>query len=159
MPPKSIKNGFVPKVQYKSHGKQHSVPNQYIIRCGICDHSSTLNGWLICWVIGVHLHQNVYPIGEKPRFSTMILTMFQLHFEVENVPSNYKMFFSTQNDVFNCLPKQLTMLSWTHNIVESYFHMSIFQPTLRWQDFSWKWQTIVIDRTFLTFGWSSSTFI
>jgi hypothetical protein len=28
----------------------------------------------------------------------------QLHFEVENVTSNYKMFFSTQNDVFNCLP-------------------------------------------------------
>jgi hypothetical protein len=31
------------------------------------------------------------------------------------------------------------MLSETHNIVEAYLHVSIFQPTLRWQDFSWKW--------------------
>jgi len=40
-------------------------------------------------------------LGKKPRFSTM----FQLHFEVKNVTSNCKMFFSTQNDVFNCLLK------------------------------------------------------
>jgi hypothetical protein len=33
----------------------------------------------------------------------MVSTMFQLHFEVENVTSNYKMFFSTQNDIFNYL--------------------------------------------------------
>jgi hypothetical protein len=34
-----------------------------------------------------------------------ISTTFQLHFEVKNVISNYKIFFSTQNDIFNCLPK------------------------------------------------------
>jgi hypothetical protein len=35
----------------------------------------------------------------------MVLTMFQLHFEVENVISNCKMFFPTQNDELNYLPK------------------------------------------------------
>jgi len=44
-------------------------------------------------------------LGEKPRLLTMVLITFQLHFEVENVTSNCKMFFSTQNDVFNYLPK------------------------------------------------------
>ncbi len=44
-------------------------------------------------------------LGKKLRFSTIVLTTFQLHFEAENVTSNYKMFFSTQNVVFNCLPK------------------------------------------------------
>jgi hypothetical protein len=47
----------------------------------------------------------LFTLGEKLGFSTMVSNMFQLHFEVENVASNYKMFFSTQNDVFNCLPK------------------------------------------------------
>ncbi len=44
-------------------------------------------------------------LGEKPWFSTMVSTTFQLYFEVENVTSNYKMFFLTQNDVFNYLLK------------------------------------------------------
>jgi hypothetical protein len=44
-------------------------------------------------------------LGQKLGFSTMVSTLFQLHFEVENVISNCKMFFSTQNDVFNYLPK------------------------------------------------------
>jgi hypothetical protein len=37
----------------------------------------------------------------------MVLTTFQLHFEVENITSNCKMFFSTQNDVLNCLPTKI----------------------------------------------------
>jgi hypothetical protein len=45
----------------------------------------------------------IFTLGKKLRFS--VSTMFQLHFEVENVNSNYKMFFSTQNDGFNFLPK------------------------------------------------------
>jgi hypothetical protein len=35
----------------------------------------------------------------------MVLITFQLHFELENVISSCKMFFSTQNDIFNCLSK------------------------------------------------------
>jgi len=50
---------------------------------------------------GCNHHSLQLSLGKKPRFSTM----FQLHFEVENITSNCKMFFSTQNDVFNCLPK------------------------------------------------------
>jgi hypothetical protein len=61
----------------------------------------------------------------------MVSSTFQLHFEVENVTSNYKMFFSIQNGVFNYLPKKLIMLNQTQNIVEAYLHVSIFQPTLR----------------------------
>jgi hypothetical protein len=53
---------------------------------------------LVLYVVGRSL-------GEKPQFLTMVLIMFQLHFGVENVISNYKMFFSTQNDVFNYLSK------------------------------------------------------
>jgi hypothetical protein len=37
---------------------------------------------LVLYVVGKSL-------GEKPWFSTMVLTTFQLHFEVENVISNY----------------------------------------------------------------------
>jgi hypothetical protein len=37
------------------------------------------------------------------------------------------------------------MLSQTHNTVKTYLHMSIFQPTLTWQDFSWKQRTILGD--------------
>jgi hypothetical protein len=37
------------------------------------------------------------------------------------------------------------MLSQTHNIIKAYLYVSIFQPTLRWQDFCWKRQTILID--------------
>ncbi len=40
----------------------------------------------------------------KPRVFNNCFDCIQLHFEVENVTFNYKMFFSTQNDVFNCLP-------------------------------------------------------
>jgi hypothetical protein len=36
---------------------------------------------------------HVLTLGEKPKFSTMVLITFQLHFEVENITSNYKMFF------------------------------------------------------------------
>jgi hypothetical protein len=98
-----------------------------------------------------------FTLGEKPRFSTMVLITFQLHFEVENVTSNCKMVFSTQNDVFNCLPKWLAMLSQTHNTVEAYLHVSNFQQTLIWQYFSWKWWTILVDKTFLTSKCRSST--
>ncbi len=45
------------------------------------------------------------PLGKKLGFSTMVSTLFQLHFEVENIISNYRMFFPTQNDFFNYLPK------------------------------------------------------
>ncbi len=44
-------------------------------------------------------------LGKKLWFSTMVLIMFQLHLEVEYIISNCKMFFSTQNGIFNCLPK------------------------------------------------------
>jgi hypothetical protein len=44
-------------------------------------------------------------LGEKLGFSNMVSIMFELCFEVENVISNYKMFFSIQNDILNCLPK------------------------------------------------------
>jgi hypothetical protein len=43
------------------------------------------------------------PLRKKLKFSISI--MFQLRFEVGNVISNYKMFFSTQNNIFNYLPK------------------------------------------------------
>jgi hypothetical protein len=33
----------------------------------------------------------------------MVLISFQLHFEVKNVISNYRMFFSIQNDIFDYL--------------------------------------------------------
>jgi hypothetical protein len=48
---------------------------------------------------------NDYHYEKNLGFSTMVLTMFQLHFELENITSNCKMFLSTQNDGFNCLPK------------------------------------------------------
>jgi hypothetical protein len=35
----------------------------------------------------------ILTLREKLGFSTMVTTMFQLHFEVENVTSNCKMFF------------------------------------------------------------------
>ncbi len=69
-----------------------------------CNNFSSFKHWknkyckLVLYVVGRSL-------GEKLGFLTMVLTTFQLHFEVENVTSNYKMFFSTQNDVFNCLLK------------------------------------------------------
>ncbi len=34
--------------------------------------------------------------GEKPDFSTMFSTTFQLPFIVENITFNFKMFFATQ---------------------------------------------------------------
>jgi hypothetical protein len=45
------------------------------------------------------------PLGEKSRVSTMVLTTFQQHSKVENVTSNSKYFFPTQNDMLNYLPK------------------------------------------------------
>jgi cysteine sulfinate desulfinase/cysteine desulfurase-like protein len=47
----------------------------------------------------------VKSLGEKSRFATMVSTTFELHFEVENVTSNYKMCFSIQNDFFQQLTK------------------------------------------------------
>jgi hypothetical protein len=44
-------------------------------------------------------------LREKLRFSTMVSTMFQLHFEVEKITSSYNFFFSTQNENFNYIPK------------------------------------------------------
>jgi hypothetical protein len=45
------------------------------------------------------------PLGETLGFSNMVSIMFELSFKIESVISNYKMFFSIQNDIFNCLPK------------------------------------------------------
>jgi hypothetical protein len=74
----------------------------------------------------IYLLLNFNTLGEKLGFSTMVSITFQLHFEVENVISNYEMFFSI------AYQNSWQFLSWTHNTIKTYLHVSIFQPTLKW---------------------------
>lgn len=59
-------NSFLPKVECKPHKKQHNTLNQHIIGCNICHHYSNPFGWLVLWMVGVQLHQNV-SLGKNPR--------------------------------------------------------------------------------------------
>jgi hypothetical protein len=80
--------------------------------------------------LNVHKGQCIY-IKKKIKVFNYGFDYVSLHFEVENITSNCKMFFSTQNAVLYYLPKYLTMLSQAYNTIETYLHVSTFQPTSR----------------------------
>jgi hypothetical protein len=67
-------------------------------------------------------------------------------------------FFSTQF-FSNCLPKKLTMLNWFQHMTQNDKQVSLFGPMLKNQYFSYKWPTILVNKTFSTYGWILSTFI
>ncbi len=100
------------------------------------------------WVCDTKIKIKVFNYG----FNT-----FQLHFEVENVTSNYYFFNSIW--FFQMLTKIVDNVESNPQHIQSPPTCVNFQPTSRWQDFSWKRRTILVNRTFSTFGWSSFAFV